>query len=206
VTDLATFVSLVSEELRDTIHATWTTAELTDLVNQGIDALADFFPKEVMQTVGTVSAGVYSYPITGMTNIYRIDIYSSAGSYKQTLVSGIGGPNTGWELHGGVLYLPPSYLFTAGDTLRAWGYGRYIQLAVSSSTTDLDSTGIWAVVVFCQAEAFGRMMFDRAQFQQWQSSSNNSDITALALAQLAGSARARWRDEQRRLRRLRKTG
>lgn len=206
MTTLAQIEVMVSRDLRDPTNVTWGTSEVDDLINQGIDALADINPKEIVQTIGTVSAGVISYSVSSFSNIYRLDIFTSAGSYRDTLPHGIGGANSGWEMHGGILYLPPAYTFNAGDTLKAWGYGRYIQLSASSSTTDLSSEGLWAVRVFCQAEGFGRLIADRTQFQQWQDLPGNTDVTALALAQLAGAARSRWRDEQRRLRRMRKGG
>ena len=206
-TSLSDLRTYVAQDLRDTGNATWDTNEIDALVNQGIDALADIYPKEIVQTVATVAASTYSYAAASFTNIYRLDIYSSAGSYGGILPCGTGeDANSGYELHGGVLYLPALYSLTAGTTLRAFGYGRYIQLSAASSVTDLDASGIWAVRVFCQAKAFGRLLSDRAQFQQWQSNSNNTDVTAIGLAQLWQSARAEWRDERARLRRVRKLG
>lgn len=207
MTTLAQLEVMVSRDLRDTGNTAFSTAEVDDLINQGISALASFYPKQIVQTIGTIAAGTYSYPASSFSNIYRLDIYSSAGSYKSTLDAYVGGsPNSGWELHGQVVYLPPLVTYTAGDTLRAFGYGAYIQLSVSSSTTDLDTDAIWAIRVFAQVEAFERLLADRATFQQWQASPGNTDITALGLAQLSRSARARWLTEQQRLRRLRKVG
>lgn len=195
----------VSRDLRDTSNATFTTSEVDDLVNQGIDAIASFYPREIVQTVGTVSAGVFSYSVSAFQAIYRLDIYTSAGSYRATLPHAFeNNPNSGWETHGGVLYLPPSWPLTSGDTLRAFGYGAYTQLSASTSTTDLDTSAQWAVRVFAQAEAFQRLMNDRAKFQQWQSDSNNTDVSIVQLASVMSQARQRWRDEKQRLRRLRK--
>lgn len=207
MTTLANLETYLARDLRDTANAVFSTAELDDLINQGINALSSFYPKQIMQTIGTVSAGVYSYSASSFTTIYRLDIYSSAGSYKSTLDPYIGGgPNSGWELHGGIVYLPPLVTYTAGDTLRAFGYGGYIALSVSSATTDLDASGEWAVRVFAQVEAFERLMADRATFQQWQASPGNTDVSAMGLASLARTARQRWLTEQQRLRRLRKIG
>ena len=207
MTTLANLETYLARDLRDTTNAVFSTAELDDLINQGISALASFYPKQIVQTIGTVSSGTYSYSASSFTRIYRIDIYSSTGSYKSTLDGYIGGsPNTGWEMHGGIVYLPPLVTFTAGDTLRAFGYGAYIQLSASTATTDLDADGIWAVRVYAQVEAFERLLADRVTFQQWQASPGNTDVTAMALASLARSARARWLEEQQRLRRLRKVG
>lgn len=203
LSDLRTALAI---DLRDTSNATWSTPEIDRLINQGIDALSVVYPKEIVQTVGTVSAGVSSYSVSDFTNISKVSFYASDGTYRMTLDPALGDPNSGWEVHAGVLYLPPSYTFEPGSTIHVFGYGRYIQLAASTSTTDLDSTGTWAVMVFAQAEALGRLISDRARFQQWQANSNGSDVTALGMAQLASAARARWQEERQRLRRMRKTG
>ena len=205
MTTLADLETTVARRLRDSGNATWTLPELADLINQGIDEIADFYPREIVQTIGTVSAGVISYAVSSYTNIYRLDIYTSAGSYKDTMPAGIGGANSGWEMHGGVLYLPPAYSYTTGDTLRAWGYGRFTQLATSTSVTDLDQSAIWALVTYCQAEGLTQLVDGRANFQQWQANSNNTDVTPDSIARLARGAQDRWRASQRRLRRMRKT-
>ena len=204
-TSLSDLRTTVSRRLRDSANGTWSVAEIDDLINQGIDEIADFYPKEIVQTIGTVAASTYSYSASSFSSIYRLDIYTSAGSYRDTFPAGIGGANSGWELHGGILYLPPAYSFTATDTLQAWGYGRYIQLSASTDTTDLSQSGIWALVTYCQAEGFAQLVGDRALFQQWQASPGNSDVTAVVLGQLASAAQGRWRNQQRRLRRMRKT-
>ena len=205
MTTLANLEVMVARDLRDSSNGSFATAELDDLINQGIDELATFYPKEIVQTIGTVSGGVISYSAASFSTIYRLDIYTSAGSYKDTMPPGIGGANSGWELHGGVLYLPPSYAYSNTDTLRAWGYGRYIQLSASSDTTDLDTAGIFAVRLFAQVEAFGRLATDRALFQQWQANPGNTDVSEPQIVQWYQSARQRWRDRQRSLRRMRKT-
>jgi len=208
VTTLGTLITNVSRDLRDSSNATWSTTEVQDLIVQGVDALAAFYPKEVIDTSLTVSASAFTYTLpTTINRVYRVDIYSSAGSYKATLPKATetwDSPNSGWELHGGVLYFPPSYFYQSGDTLRLYGYGPYIVMSATSDTTDVDAPGIWAVRVFCQAEGFGRLLADRAAFQQWQTTSGNTDVTAAALAQLAVTMQRRWDSEKARLRRMRK--
>lgn len=204
---LATLRTYVAQDLRDPTNATFSTGEVDDLINQGIDALAAFYPREIVQTIGTVATDVFTYAVTDFKNIFRIDVYKSDGDYRATLPHGYGdGPNSGWELHGGVLYIPPSWPLVAGDTLRAFGYGAYTELSASTQTTDVDASGIWAIRVFAQSEAFQRLMNDRAKFQQWQSDANNTDVSLVQLATVMNQARSRWADEQRRLRKIRKLG
>lgn len=204
MTTLAQLETQISAAVGDTGNTTFSLTVIDTLINQGIDAIGSIYPREIVQTIGTVSAGVTSYSVSSFSHIYRVDIYTSDGSYRMTLPNGIGGADSGWEMHGGVLYLPAGWTFTNGDTLRAWGYGGYVQLSASSSTTDLDTSGIYAVMVFCQSKAFTRLLFDRALFQQWQSNQNGSDVTETALAQVAADYRAEWRDERNRLRKVRK--
>lgn len=203
LSDLRTYVA---RDLRDTGNDTWSVAELDDLINQGIDELASFYPREIVSNFATVSAGVVSYAASSYTNIYRIDTYSGS-TFMGTLSHGVGeGPDSGWELHAGVIWLPPTFTLPAGYVLRGFGYGAYVQLSASTQTTDLDSTGIWAVRMFAQVEAFAHLIADRAKYQQWQTDSNNTDVTPLALAQLYNSSLGRWARQVRRLRKVRKLG
>ena len=205
---MATFSDLktyVARDLRDTGNDVWSTDELGDLINQGIDAIADVRPKEIVQTIGTVAAATYTYAASDYEKVYRLDIYTAAGSYDGELPEYTGdGADSGYQLINGVVYLPVGYPLTVGDTLRAFGYGRYVQLSADTATTDLSQSLIWALRVFCQSEAFGRLLADRSTFQQWQSTPGNTDVTATGLAQLYLTARRRWQEERARIRRMRR--
>lgn len=204
MTTLAQLETRLAQDLRDAAHSTWSTTELDTFINQGIDELAAFYPREIVQTLGTISANVRSFDASAFTNIYRLDIYASTGTLRGTLVPSIGPVNSGWELHGNIVYLPPSIAFTTGDTLQAWGYGIYSQLSGSASTTDLNTSGINAVMAFAQAEALGKLISNRAAFQQWQVNANATDATMLGIAQAQSALRAGWDRERQRLRRMRK--
>ncbi len=204
MTTLADLRTEVARALRDTSNATWSVAELDDMIGQGIDAIGAFYPREISQSVGTIATNTYTYDGSAFNRIWRLSAYTSAGAFRYDIPPNIGGADSGYELYGGIVYLPAGWSFLAGDTLRAWGYTGYVQLSAATSTTDLDTSGINALLTYCQVKAFGRLMFDRAQFQQWQSQSGNTDVTELVLAQTAAGYRADWRDEKSRLRRLRK--
>lgn len=207
MTTLSTLITNVSGDLRDSSNNTFSTAEVTDLINRGIDVLGGVYPREIVGSV-TISSGVKSYALpSNLSFVYRVDIYTDASSYAGTINRAGGeGPDSGWETHNSVLYLPPGLTVTANYTLRLWGYGPYTQLAASSSTTDLGTTAIWALRLFCQSEALALLLIDRAKFQQWQTSSNNTDVSAIGVAQLYQIAARRWEREETRLRRMRKLG
>lgn len=206
MTTLSDIRTQVSRDLRDTGNDTFSPDEVDDLINQGIDAVSALYPREVRERV-TISSGVKTYDLTAdFVSIFRVDIYDSGDSFRFTLDAGTGPANSGWEYFAGLFRLPPSITWTAGDKADIFGYARYVQLSASSSTTDMDSTAIWGVRAFARAEAFQNLIADRSTFQQWQAASGNSDVTAIALAQLAANASRRWDRAQQRLRRPRRTG
>jgi hypothetical protein len=202
--DLRTYVA---QDLRDTAFATFSQSEVDDLVNKGILAVSRVYPRELAASIATISSSVRTYSASAFQNIYRVDVYTSAGSYRHSIPIGTGeGPESGWELHGGTLYIPPSGSLTDGDDLRAFGYARYTQLSASSQTTDLDDEGIAAMRVFAQSEGFQLLLNDRALFAQWQGQPGNTDITALALAQIQSAKARNWERVQSEIRKLRKRG
>lgn len=204
MTTLNDLTTMVARDIRDIGFDTFSSTEVQDFIHQGLDAVADFFPKEIAQAVATVSANVYTYAVADFTNIYRIDIHDSSGKYRGELPHAYEGRDSGWELHGGVLYIPPNWPLSAGDRLRAFGYGRYIQFTGLTTDTEIANTGTWAIRVFARMQAFDRLLFDRALFTQWQAAPGNTDVSAMALNQLAFSTRQAWAAEKQRLRRVRK--
>lgn len=211
-----TFASLLSSlrlSLRDPNGTTWSDAQIGELINRGIDAVSGVYPFETVDSVAftqPVTGSVFSVALTTVNWPIRVDVYDGNGKYRETINPTAGdGPDSGWEIHGGVLYMPTRYaLPTDQGTLKVVGYGDWSQIntAQTSSVTNLDITAQNAVKVFVEAEALSMLTFDRAQFQQWQVGSGNSDVTALGMNNLAMSAQQRWRQEKVRIRRFRKLG
>lgn len=207
---LSSIRTMVRRDLRDPNGATWTDSEIDDLINSGIDWLNGFYPKEAIQTTAftqPVSGSVFSVALTDVSWPFRVDSYDESGKFKETVLpSTSDGPNSGWEVHNGIMFLPPHYTLSSPGTLRIFGYSTFIQLASSTSTTDMDYSGINAVRVWAQAEAFSRLLSDRVTFQQWQVQSGNSDVSALSMNQIALSNQQRVRREESRLRKMRRIG
>lgn len=208
MTTLADIQTTLSRELRDISFATFSTAELADWINRGIDSIADVYPKETTDYSITIAASVFTYaPTTSLSRIYRVDVHNSSGSYLGIIPKGIGdGRDSGWEWHAGILWLPPNYPVATGNKLRVFGYARYIQLSATTSTTEMDQSAINAVIAFATSEAMYALANDRAKFQQWQATPGNSDVSLLGIASTGRDAERRWRREQTRMRRMRKLG
>jgi hypothetical protein len=211
-----TFSSLLTSlrlSLRDPNGTTWSDGQLGELINRGIDAIGDVYQSEAIQSTAftqPVSGSVFSVALTTVTWPVRVDVYDDSGKYRETVRPSSGdGPDSGWETHGGILYLPTRYVLAVGTgTLNIVGYGPWTQIntAQTTSVTNLDTTAQNAVKVYVEAEALTMLTFDRAQYQQWQVSSGSSDISALGMNNLALAAQQRWRQEKNRIRRFRKGG
>lgn len=212
----ATFANLLTSlrlSLRDPNATTWSNLQLGELINRGIDAVGDVYQYETIQTTAftqPVLGTVFSTALTTVLWPVRVDVYDGDGKFRETVQPASGdGPASGWEVHGGILYLPTHYSLAASSgTLNIVGYGAWTQIdtAQTSSVTNLDTTAQNAVKVYVEAEALTMLTFDRAQYQQWQVSSGSSDISALGMNNLALAAQQRWRQEKNRIRRFRKGG
>lgn len=204
---LATLRTKLADAIRDPALATFDSASLDYIINQGLTQVSRFHPREAVDSI-TLSVSVNSYATNvEFTNIYRVDRYNSAGTYQETLPTNTGdGPNSGWEWHANILWIPPSRTWTTGDILKPFGYAGYAQLTADDDEPPLDAAAEWAIIVFGQVECFGRLVQDRTAFQQWQANPVNTDVTALSLANIYASAQRRWEEEKSTLRRMRKVG
>lgn len=217
-----TLLTGIRRNLRDANGTTWNDAQLGELIQQGIDAVSSIYPNEgVEQVAYTVPAqgAIHSYSFSAITWPIRVDVLNSDGKYSETIKPTVGeGMDSGWDYFNGKLYLPAHYTFSSNTgTLYVTGYQPWLQIsptyttanvAISASTvtTDLNTRAQFAVKVFVAAEALSMLMFDRAQFQQWQVAGGNTDISALGLNNLAAAAQSRWRMEKTRIRTIKRLG
>lgn len=209
---LADLQTSAARVLRDPGTATWSAAELTDMINEGIQEVSGVYPRDValIQNI-TISAAVFSYALpAGIDHIYRIDVYATTtiappAGFLYSLPPNNGeGPNSGWETHAGAIFLPPQYLPVAGYTLSLFGYCAYVQLAAATDATDMDTKARLAVMAWVQYDGFKRLLTDRANFQQWQLNSNNTDVTTATMNQMVLFAERAWQTKRNQLRKFRK--
>jgi hypothetical protein len=199
-------------EIRDVNSATWSDTEVDQMINSAIDWLNGFYPKEQIISVPytqPISGSVFSVTLSVVEDFwpFRVDVYDKDGKYRQTIMSSNQeGPDSGWDYFADTLFLPPHYALPTPGTLSVLGYSHEPQLSSSTQTTSLNSSALSSLRSFVGAHAFERLLSDRAAFQQWQVQSGNSDVSALSMNQITLTNQARVRQEERRLRRLRRLG
>ena len=223
---MATFADLITKvrrDLRDTNASayTWSDAEVGDMVDDGIDQVESIYPKEIthefVYTAPAISGGLRTVSLASSTSsisqLYRVEIYGSEASvrqnYQQSLEPGTGyGPDSGWDIHDGILHLPPYYELPNPCNIRLLGYGTYKKIDGGSTTQthNLDTLAASAVRTWVRYDSMVRLISDRVRFQQWQVASGATDISALQINQLAAQAANRWKEESRRIKRFRRSG
>lgn len=199
------------DDLRDPLGKTFGDTSVLRYLNDGIVEINRVYPLHVTDDVALVQDQV-AYD-TRFTSIYRCEFWDTTTFVDVIPYNDGDSIYGGYDLVGTTLVVPPSVvsaaIFTAytDPTLKATGYARR-QLIPSgddgSFQTELDGEAALAVRWFAQYRAFTSLLSDRTLFKQWQSESNNTDVSMPMLLNLWQVARGEWERHERAMRTLRR--
>ena len=199
------------EDLRDPGTKTFSDSQIVRFLNDGIVEVNRVYPLHVTDDIDLVEDTV-AYD-TRFTSIYRCEFWDNTTFIDVLPYNDGDSIYGGYDLVGMTLTIPPSVVSEAifaaytDPTLKVTGYARR-QLIPSdddgSFQTELDGEAALAVRWFAQYRAFTALLSDRSLFKQWQSESNNSDVSMPMLLNLWQVARAEWDRHERALRTLRR--
>jgi hypothetical protein len=211
--DRDTLRASVSRDLRDPANKTFQQPEVLDLINLAIVEVSRIYPKEEVQELPVDQDAQKAY-LTDAQSLFRVEVMrdgSPRGVPRAT--STLSTAEDGWDLHGGVLWLP--YFAAAGlvaednPTVRIWGYWPrdLVDLDDASGTeaVDVDAEAEFAVRSVASLNGYQRLQNERGLFQQWLTNTGNQDVSPNQLAQIADMYGARWREQRNRLRTLQRT-
>lgn len=207
----ATLRAALARDLRDPDLATFTAPELNDLINQSMVEVSRVYPKQDVQELEVAEDGQRSYA-TDCVGAFRVELMRD-GEVRYAVVpngsadSGEGG----WDLHAGFLWLPrfaATYLkLDQTPTVRVWGY--WARDLMQGDTpeddaqfADVDAEAEFAVRVYATLLGYQRLQNDRLLFQQWLTTTGNTDVSPNQLAQTADLYQSQWREMRNRLRSL----
>jgi hypothetical protein len=206
MTTLAALRTAVATDIRDPNFATFNPTQINALINEGVNEINRFYPKEVLHDIVPV-ASTYSYTTTAAqafrVELYRNSIFARSIPQNADEESAQGG----WELWAGSLMLPKTTvdaMVPATDFIRVWGYGTRAQLAADAQVLDADTDGEWAVRLYARWQAYTLLNAERALFKQWQAISQNTDISATQLQTDVSLFAQEWDRHRNQLRRLRR--
>lgn len=110
--------------------------------------------------------------------------------------SGLAYSQAGWEVWGGKLYLPNttvSVIDPAVHVLRVWGYSPWEAPVDDADVIAINSSLEEALVLHTQIGLLRRLTNNRALFKQWQTRSNNTDVSMASLLSDLQNARDEWK-------------
>lgn len=195
--DLATLRGKLDTQLNDATHQTWTQAEKEELVTQAVNGLYPAFARPFSAPIWPLTANREIYPApAGMMEVHRVELGKVANDeLVQVLDTGT------WYTYNNPLadeleifvnqrYSDPDYYYILH------GVGRYTLTAGQTPDQLIPDALVQKVLADARAEAYRRLVGQRARFLQWQSSNQQQDVTInelLALVQEAQSEAERLR-------------
>lgn len=195
----------IARDLRDENMKTFTSSVIDDLINFGVAELNRLQPKEELTEVDIVDAEVFEYTLT-LTSVWRVELWRDGDFYGFIQPNDDESSQGGWEYWGNQLRIPQiSVLDAATDILKVWGYGERDPMTADGDNADVDLDGEMALRAYATYLGFQRLTNDRALFAQWQTASNNTDVSPTQLLGMVNTQAAEWRGMRNRLRRIRRT-
>ena len=201
--------TLVSRKLRDTSNNTFTVAIVKDLINAAITEVSRIAPQPYQEDLtpdGSLSYQLNTSAPSRRISLSRVEIWDASPARFRVRVAFAGeslvnSSEAGWRTHNGYLELPYSYGTFAADstfTIRVWGTKPWSALSADGDVTDLDEDAQDAMVECAVFHGYESLLNDRVLFKQYQTQSNNTDVSLGQLMSSVALWQARW-DRRRKL-------
>lgn len=106
----------------------------------------------------------------------------------------------GWRRRGGDLVLPykvEAIIDPAKHVIKVWGYAPFALLSADDDVVPFTAEKEEFVLLVARIEALLRLTGNRVLFKQWQTRSNNTDVTMASLLNDLNLAQEDWRAKRR---------
>lgn len=212
--------ALAGNELRDSGNATFLDVVVGDLVNAGLAEVSRIIPVQFQEDIPAVADTLtYQLQADALTTpdrrieVTRVEVWDGSQSpavpvFQVNPASGeyINFSQTGWRIWAGMLELPNAVVNWVDPTIhvyRVWGYRPMAKLVNDADVFEGDYEQERAVRDYAALEGIRRLVQNRALFTQWQTRSNNSDVTPASLLSDMNLMQQNWRARKRELFELR---
>jgi hypothetical protein len=200
--------TLVSRDLSDPDRQTFDVDAVKDFIQQGLAAIARIAPDQFQEDLTPV-AGQTKYPLRSAAfaatlvpeiRVVRVEVWRGTPSkFAFKIKAKAGQPArdsvAGWEVWAGSLEIPGwiADLILTTDIIRVWGYSPYPPVSADADVVPLSAELELALRTFCTVEGLRRLTRSRVLFKQWQTRSNNTDVTLGQLNSDLQEADDEWR-------------
>jgi hypothetical protein len=216
MTSLGTLKTNLARDLMDPDGLTFSDAVLGDLISAGLADIGRIAPFPYQEDI-TVTADTLTYQLASDyfvsperdVEVVRVEVWDETTT-PMTFVTRLtplatgyaNQSDAGWTVWNGTLYLTNSMeaaLVVGQHILRLWGYIPYPPVSADDDEIDLPSALEQALREYGQMKGYARLSNSRALFTQWQTASNNSDISFASLLNLKAEASQQWERRRRQL-------
>jgi len=214
MTTFAEIRTKVSTDLRDVDGKFFDAGVIGDMVNAALTEVGriapERFQEDITPVADTLRYVVRSDIAGGVTpeiELTTCEIWDGSTvpatrtAHLQPLsAQPVNDTQNGWRMWGGYLELPVSVvtqLVPATDLIRVWGYAPYPVLVNDADVLATSSELTQAVRDYCTIEGLKRLTAGRAVFTQWQTRTNNTDISPAMLVNDLAQAESNWKTKAR---------
>jgi len=195
----------VARDLRDPQLLTFATADIDDFINFGIAEVNRVYPLEGIEEVDIEDVTITEYA-TLLTSVWRVEVWRNGEFNMRLTPNDADSSRGGWEIWNGNLSFPSlkNYLNADTDIIRLWGYRERDTLTAEDDVLESDIDAELGVRTYAAQQGYSRLISDRSLFQQWQTQSNNSDVSPTQLNGMYAMRVGEWDTLRNRIRRIRR--
>lgn len=205
--------TLVSQDLSDPDRQTFDVDAVKSFIQQGLAAIQRVAPMEFQEDLNPVDnqlvyplrSDIFTVPQQEM-RVVRVEVWRGTPSRFAFKIKAKAGQPTrdsqgGWDVWGGKIEIPSwveTYIQT-DDIIRVWGYSPYDPISDDADVVPVSAELELALRTYCTVEGLRRLTRSRVLFKQWQTRSNNTDVTLGQLNSDLQVAEDAWRRLSREL-------
>lgn len=202
-------------DLRDSANKTFDLTTVKAFINTALVEIGRvapaFFQEDITPVANTLSYTLQSAVFGGISvpniDVVAVEVWdaSTTPDTRRFIVNPWAAEysrdsQAGWRNWGGKLELPTrvvTNIVTASDLIRVWGYRPYPKLVNDTDVVPVGNDLEEALRQYVLVEALRRLIGSRVLFTQWQTRSNNSDVTPASLMNEFTVALNEWRAKSR---------
>lgn len=206
----------VSRALRDEGNRTFSAEVIKDMIQAGWAEIDRIAPQRFMEQITPVD-DTLSYTLrtayfdqaVDEIEVYRVEVWDTSTTPEQPFrfvepaaahPTGLSYSQAGWYLWGGILYLPNrvvDLIDPLTHVVKVWGYSPWPAVTDDADVLPFGKALEEAITLYTFIEAARRLLANRTLFTQWQTRSNNTDVTPAALMNDLNMAQDDWRRKSR---------
>lgn len=212
-TTYAELQAKVSDAIQDPSNATFTVDTIKAMIDAAWAEVSRIAPQRFQEDIDPIADTVAYQLLTAQfpggavdeVEVQKVELWDTSGSRPRPFrfiepmsahPAGLSYTQAGWFVWAGLLSLPDRAVDMIDVTrhiIRVWGYAPWPLLVNDNDVVPFGNDREQAVILYCYVEALRRLVGNRVLFTQWQTRSNNTDVSMASLMSDLNLAQEEWR-------------